>query len=177
MDSNDSFYRETYQWLEENCPASQRSPVEYGGGLSPEQDKLLQKAKRKLGCRTPLTGHGLWMLGPALRSQLTDHLMNTHAMGLAQQRAFEEARAGVLDKRSTLHFKASATEEDKRRDELLLAILGSAALGWEGEGFSQDELQITRQFLMNKSLSIGGGTTEVQLNLIAKSLGLPQYQT
>jgi alkylation response protein AidB-like acyl-CoA dehydrogenase len=109
----------------------------------------------------------------ALRGQLTSHLMNAHAMQLAQQRAFEERRAGVLDKRSTLYFKAWATEEDQRKDELLLAMLGSAALGWEGDGFSDDELQVTRQFLTNKALTIGGGTTEVQLNLMARALGLP----
>lgn len=109
----------------------------------------------------------------ALRDQLTTHLMSTQAMQVSQQRAFEEGRAGVLDKRSTLHFKAWATQEDQRRDELLLALLGSAALGWEGEGFRDDELQVPRQFLTNKALTIGGGTTEVQLNLIAKALGLP----
>jgi acyl-CoA dehydrogenase len=105
-----------------------------------------------------------------LRDKLTTHLMRT------QLRAFEENRAGVLDKRSTLYFKAWATEEDQRRDELLLALLGSAALGWEGEGFSNDELQVARQFLTNKALTIGGGTTEVQLNLIAKALGLPNRE-
>ena len=57
-------------------------------------------------------------------------------------------------------------------DELLMALLGSAALGWEGDEFSEDELRLTRQFLMNKALSIGGGTTEVQLNLVARTLGL-----
>jgi acyl-CoA dehydrogenase len=394
MSEHEQFYKETYAWLEQNCPASQRAPAsgkdviyggrkcvfpsedartwlqlmadkgwtvptwpaKYGGaGLSPEQDKALKKAMRKLGCRTPLIGHGLWMLGPALlefgseeqksqhlpkiargeirwcqgysepgagsdlaslsckcvdmgdhfqvtgqkswttdgnkadwiftlvrtdpdnpvkqagisfllidmastgvtvrpctlldgsddfcdtffddvkvpkenlvgelnsgwniakallvherammsqiqefipslpysvveyalrytevddngkmtdstlRDQLTSHLMNAQAMGLAHQRAFEEGRAGVLDKRSTVYFKAYATEEDKRRDELLIALLGSAALGWEGNEFSEDELQVTRQFLLNKVLSIGGGTTEVQLNLVAKALGL-----
>ena len=55
-----------------------------------------------------------------------------------------------------------------------LALLGSAGLGWEGDDFSSDELQILRQFLTNKALTIGGGTTEVQLNLIAKSMGLPK---
>ena len=113
---------------------------------------------------------------PALRERVTNHLMNDQAIQLSQLRAFEEGRAGVLDKRSTLHFKASATEEDQRRDELLLAILGSAALGWEGEGFSDDEVQVARQFLTNKALTIGGGTTEIQLNLIAKALGLPQRE-
>ena len=111
------------------------------------------------------------------QGHLTTHLMNTQAMQLSQQRAFEEGRAGVLDRRSTLYFKAWATEEDQRRDELLLALLGSAALGWEGEGFSADELQVARQFLTNKALTIGGGTTEVQLNLMAKALGLPSHQT
>ena len=56
--------------------------------------------------------------------------------------------------------------------QLFLAMLGTQALGWEGEDFSEDEIQIARQFLTNKSLTIGGGTTEVQLNLIAKALGL-----
>jgi acyl-CoA dehydrogenase len=110
---------------------------------------------------------------PLLRDRLTEHLMNTQAMGLSHRRAFEEGMAGSLDKRSLSYFKAYATEEDKNRDELLLALLGSQGLGWEGDGFSDDELMATRQFLMNKALSIGGGTTEVQLNLIAKQLGLP----
>ena len=114
------------------------------------------------------------MTDQALRDQLTNHLMNSRAMELAHQRAFEEGRAGVLDRRSTTYFKAYATEEDKRRDELLIALLGTAGLGWEGDEFSADELRVTRQFLMNKALSIGGGTTEIQLNLVAKSLGLPQ---
>ncbi len=110
---------------------------------------------------------------PYLRDRLTQHLMNTQSMGLSHRRAYEEGMAGILDKRSLSYFKAYATEEDKHRDELLIALLGTQGLGWEGEGFSEDELQLTRQFLMNKALSIGGGTTEVQMNLIAKQLGLP----
>ena len=47
-------------------------------------------------------------------------------------------------------------------------------MGWEGEGFSDDELAITRQWLRSKANSIEGGTSEVQLNIIAKRiLGLP----
>lgn len=121
---------------------------------------------------SPLSGDGK-MRDPKLRDQLTEHLMNAQAMGLSHRRAFEEGMAGTLDKRSLSYFKAYATEEDKRRDELLIALLGSQGLGWEGEGFSDDEIQATRQFLMNKALSIGGGTTEVQMNLVAKALGLP----
>jgi alkylation response protein AidB-like acyl-CoA dehydrogenase len=47
-------------------------------------------------------------------------------------------------------------------------------MGWEGDGFAEDELSTTRQWLRSKANSIEGGTSEVQLNIIAKRiLGLP----
>jgi alkylation response protein AidB-like acyl-CoA dehydrogenase len=47
-------------------------------------------------------------------------------------------------------------------------------VGWEGNGFSDRELNTTRQWLRSKANSIEGGTSEVQLNVIAKRvLGLP----
>ena len=56
----------------------------------------------------------------------------------------------------------------------VLWAMGSQSLGWEGEGFSLDELAITREWLRSKANSIEGGTAEVQLNVIAKRvLGLP----
>jgi alkylation response protein AidB-like acyl-CoA dehydrogenase len=52
--------------------------------------------------------------------------------------------------------------------------MGTSALGWEGEGFSLEELAITRDWLRTKANSIEGGTSEVQLNVISKRvLGLP----
>ncbi|MEE8078695.1 MAG: acyl-CoA dehydrogenase family protein, partial [Pseudomonadales bacterium] len=59
-------------------------------------------------------------------------------------------------------------------DELLLAAMGSQGLGVAGAGFSEDELAATRAWLYQKSLTIAGGTKEIQLNIIAKRvLGLP----
>ena len=52
--------------------------------------------------------------------------------------------------------------------------MGTGVLGWEGTGFSVAELDITRQWLRSRANSIEGGTSEVQLNVIAKRiLGLP----
>ena len=56
----------------------------------------------------------------------------------------------------------------------MMKALGSQSLGWEGDGFEDDELKVTREWLRSKANSIEGGTYEVQLNVIAKRvLGLP----
>jgi alkylation response protein AidB-like acyl-CoA dehydrogenase len=71
-------------------------------------------------------------------------------------------------------FKYYGSEQNKRKFELMLEIMGQQGLGWEGEGFEARELDITRQWLRSKANSIEGGTSEVQLNIVAKRvLGLP----
>ena len=56
----------------------------------------------------------------------------------------------------------------------MLQIQGSQSLGWEGDGFSDRELSTAREWLRSKANSIEGGTSEVQLNVIAKRvLALP----
>ncbi len=55
-----------------------------------------------------------------------------------------------------------------------MEAMGSQMLGWEGEGFSNTEIANTRAWLRSKANTIEGGTSEVQLNIIAKRvLGLP----
>ena len=71
-------------------------------------------------------------------------------------------------------FKVYGTELNKRRHELLVRLIGPQALGWEGPGFDEDELALTRDWLRSRGNSIEGGTSEIQLNIIAKRvLGLP----
>ena len=72
-------------------------------------------------------------------------------------------------------LKVAVTEAAKRRRELRVAITGFQGLGWEGEGFSPEELAITRDWLRSRALTIEGGSTEIQLNIIARRvLGLPE---
>jgi len=57
----------------------------------------------------------------------------------------------------------------------LLAIMGSRGVGWEGEGFTPQEIDTLRLWAMSKTLTIAGGSSEIQLNLIAqKVLELPR---
>ena len=65
-------------------------------------------------------------------------------------------------------------EKNKNKYELLASAMGTQFLGWEGDSFSQEEKTQTRAWLRSKANSIEGGTSEVQLNIIAKRiLSLP----
>ena len=66
-------------------------------------------------------------------------------------------------------FKYYATELNKTplRDAASRPK-GFKALGWEGEAFTDDEIRLTREWLRSKANSIEGGTSEIQLNIIAK---------
>lgn len=50
----------------------------------------------------------------------------------------------------------------------MLSIRGPQSLGWDGEGFDESELTQTRTWLRSRGNSIEGGTSEIQLNIIAK---------
>ena len=109
-----------------------------------------------------------------LRSDLVDYDMEMHAIGLTHFRTFEERQAGIRSA-APLVMKYVGTEAEKTKSELLLAIMGSQGLGWEGEGFSDQEIDTVRLWATSKAMTIAGGSSEIQLNVIAKTvLGLPQ---
>lgn len=110
----------------------------------------------------------------SLRERITRHVMNDRAFGLAVRRNVEESRSTQAPSFVSSMFKYYGTEQNKARLELMLDAMGSQMLGWEGEGFTDSELTNTRAWLRSKGNSIEGGTSEVQLNIIAKRvLGLP----
>jgi alkylation response protein AidB-like acyl-CoA dehydrogenase len=108
-----------------------------------------------------------------LRDRIAQQEIDTRAFRLTQRRAADEAKGGAPGPASAM-FKYYGTELNKRKFELLLQCAGTQALGWEGEGFAADELRLAREWLRSKANSIEGGTSEIQLNIIAKRvLGLP----
>jgi alkylation response protein AidB-like acyl-CoA dehydrogenase len=55
--------------------------------------------------------------------------------------------------------------------------LGTQGLGWSGEAFDARALRETRGWLRSKGNSIEGGTSEINLNVVAKRvLGLLDHQ-
>ena len=111
---------------------------------------------------------------PVIRDRISGHRMNDRALQLTFARGGEEAKAGQVNGHLASMFKYYGTEQNKRKYELILETTGTAATGWEGDGFTERERAYTRQWLRSKANSIEGGTSEVQLNVIAKRvLGLP----
>jgi acyl-CoA dehydrogenase len=109
-----------------------------------------------------------------LRDQIAQFKIDSEAFAFTSQRSVEESKQGQGPNATSSMLKYYGCELNKRRYELLLKAMGSQSLGWEGAGFEEDELQITREWLRSKANSIEGGTLEVQLNIIAKRvLGLP----
>ncbi len=111
---------------------------------------------------------------PALRDAVARHVMNDRAFALTIRRANEESEAGTASGGVSSMFKYYGTEQNKAKFELILKCVGSQALGWDGDGFEPEEIAMCRTWLRSKGNSIEGGTSEIQLNVIAKRvLGLP----
>ena len=111
---------------------------------------------------------------PFVRTDVTNHRMNDKAFQLTMSRAGEEAKAGNPDGNLASIFKYYGTEQNKRKYERMLEMMGTQSVGWTGTTFSEKEIGTTRQWLRSKANSIEGGTSEVQLNVISKRvLGLP----
>ena len=109
-----------------------------------------------------------------LRDQVAAFEMESRAFALTVQRTKDAARAGHQPGSESSMFKIYGTELNQRRYELMVRILGPDALGWEGPGFDETDLETTRDWLRSRGNTIEGGTSEVQLNIIAKHvLGLP----
>ncbi|MEM6900734.1 MAG: acyl-CoA dehydrogenase family protein [Pseudomonadota bacterium] len=112
-----------------------------------------------------------------IRARITKHLMYDKAFGLTVRRGTEEAKAGNDIGATTSILKYCAAKLNQEKTELTVEALGTDGLGWSGEGFDERAIGATRAMLRAKGNSIEGGTSEVNLNVIAKRvLGLREHQ-
>ena len=105
-----------------------------------------------------------------LRADITAFELDELAFALTVERVVDEAKAGQGTGAASSMLKYFGTELNKIRNELLMSVGGSGALAWG----KQDEMTLAKNWLRSKGNSIEGGTSEIQLNIIAKRiLGLP----
>lgn len=98
----------------------------------------------------------------ALRERVARQLVDERANRLTVARSRgDAARVGGI-------LKLTSSEASQRRYSLLMDLLGTDGLGWDSDGLDDYQLSIPRQWLRSRANTIEGGTTEVQLNIIAK---------
>ena len=114
---------------------------------------------------------------PDLRARIADHKMFAKAFALTVRRVEQEAKAGKGLGPAASIVKYAAATLNQEKFELLIEAMGVDGLGWEGEGFDRKALRETRFWLRSKGNSIEGGTSEINLNVVAKRvLGLMDHQ-
>lgn len=97
-----------------------------------------------------------------LRGEVADWEIDFMSHQLTTERVRDESTSSSLGNASAM-LKLYGTELNKRRCELLLALEGLDAMCW-------GESSEARLWLRSKGNSIEGGTSEIQLNIIAKRI-------
>ena len=147
-----------------------------------EENKGWDVAKYLLGHeREMISGMGLGRTGgdplveaahagvdPILRGQIALFEVRAKAFAAMSERFIDELKAGKAHPAQPSMMKYYGTELNKARNELLMAAGGSDALEWESEASSGGAA--ARGWLRTKANSIEGGTSEIQLNIIAKRI-------
>ena len=109
-----------------------------------------------------------------LRRRVTSLRIDETAYQFTIRRSIEESTSSRAPSFLSSFFKLYGTEQNMRRQDLTMDIMGVQALGWSGDAYAPAELGATRGWLRSKANSIEGGSSEVQRNIIAKRvLGLP----
>ena len=105
---------------------------------------------------------------PILRADMARFDVDALAYRAMSERFIDELKAGMAHPAQPSMMKYAGTELNKRRHELVMAAGGSNALEWESDRSRKGKA--AREWLRTKANSIEGGTSEVQLGIIAKRI-------
>jgi alkylation response protein AidB-like acyl-CoA dehydrogenase len=142
-----------------------------GGGMGQSAGELSEVAVEYIGLDE--TGR---LADGDLRARITANKMASQCFHLTQKRLADEAKTGGPSAATSIIKYAGATLGIER-NELLVEAMGLQGIGWSGEGFDEREVSQTRAWLRSKGNSIEGGTSEINLNVVAKQvLGLREHQ-
>ena len=105
---------------------------------------------------------------PMLRARIAELEVDLAAFNLAMERVGDQVKARQVSPAIASMLKYYGSELNKRRHEILMTAGGSDALEWESDRSHHGGA--ARDWLRTKANSIEGGTSEIQLNIIAKHL-------
>jgi alkylation response protein AidB-like acyl-CoA dehydrogenase len=105
---------------------------------------------------------------PVLRADVARFDVDALAFRAMSERFIDELKAGLAHPAQPSMMKYAGTELNKARHELVMAAGGSNALEWESERSKGGKA--AREWLRTKANSIEGGTSEIQLGIVAKRI-------
>lgn len=105
---------------------------------------------------------------PVLRARIALFEVRAAAFKAMSEKFLDELKARRAHPAQPSMMKYYGTELNKQRHELAMAAGGSDALEWESERSRGGSA--ARTWLRTKANSIEGGTSEVQLNIVAKRI-------
>ncbi|GGE18709.1 acyl-CoA dehydrogenase [Polymorphobacter glacialis] len=124
------------------------------------RDSVSDIARKTLGLENAI------LSDTGLRTDVVRHEINAWAFALTMERVKDEAKAGQGVGALSSMLKYFGTELNKDRQQLLMSIAGSDGLTWAGK--TEGEGDLARGWLRSRANSIEGGTSEINLNIIAK---------
>ena len=147
------------------------------GGLAGANKKKVEKKRNQLAdIAKQYTGESQARIADqGTREKVLEHSMRERAFELTARRVAQESQSGKTPGAATSIFKLVGANLARNATELKSEMMGTNGIGWEGEEFSDKELETTRNWLNSRAVTIYGGTNEVQMNIISKRvLGLPE---
>ena len=147
------------------------------GGLAGANKKKVEKKRNPLAdLAKQYTGEiDARIADQGTREKVLQHSMRERAFQLTARRVAQENQSGKTPGAATSIFKLVGANLARNATELKSEMMGTNGIGWEGEEFSDKELETTRNWLNSRAVTIYGGTNEVQMNIISKRvLGLPE---
>ena len=105
---------------------------------------------------------------PLLRAEIAAFDVDALAFAAMSERFIDQLKAGEAHPAMPSMMKYAGTELNKRRHELIMAAGGSDALEWDSVASKGGKAP--RDWLRTKANSIEGGTSEIQLGIVAKHI-------
>jgi alkylation response protein AidB-like acyl-CoA dehydrogenase len=143
------------------------------GGLSfvaPDHSEAIEMAKRVLRGGVPA------IEDPVIRDKLVEFMIEIRGIGLCAQRASIGPLVQERPMSLPLSGKLMGTEFNRRIGEFAVALQGQAGAYGIDEANGIDEGVWHRTYLNSFSATIGGGTSQIQANIVAEHvLGLPKH--